>query len=120
MSEIQYPTVIMSGKETILDKAVQATSERLESYGHPLDMYEYCARLWTEYLAHNFLWRDNKRPWPDLRAEDVARMMILFKEARLSTAGIDHWDSLTDIAGYARVIEMVQEERDRRANGVSN
>jgi hypothetical protein len=39
--------------------------------------------------------------------------MIGVKMARLCTTP-DHLDSLIDIAGYARTIAMIHDERDRR------
>jgi hypothetical protein len=111
MTEILMPSVVFQGEKTILDLAEEATNGRLGDYGHPLDMYSYCAKLWSCFLNQAF---PQHQPII-LSPEEVARMMILFKEAR-NFNGVKQ-DNLVDTAGYARVIEMMREEGERR-NGV--
>jgi hypothetical protein len=48
-----------------------------------------------------------------LTAEEAALCMVGVKLARLAHTP-DHVDSLIDVAGYARIVEMIGEERLRR------
>lgn len=77
----------MTRKE-LLEKAIEATTERGQEYGKPEDNFATIARLWRVYLD------------TPINAHDVAMMMVLFKVAR-SKANPEHTDNLTDIAGYA-------------------
>ena len=77
----------MTRKE-LLEKAMEATTERGQEYGKPEDNFATIARLWRVYLD------------TPINAHDVAMMMILFKVAR-AKANPGHIDNLVDIAGYA-------------------
>ena len=77
----------MTRKE-LLEKAMEATTERGQEYGTPENNFATIARLWRVYLD------------TPINAHDVAMMMILFKVAR-SKANPGHTDNLVDIAGYA-------------------
>ena len=77
----------MTRKE-LLEKAIEATNDRGDTYGKPEDNFATIARLWRVYLD------------TPINAHDVAMMMILFKVAR-SKANPGHTDNLVDIAGYA-------------------
>jgi hypothetical protein len=82
------------------------TTERGSIYGHPLDDFGMVAKM-KAAIAH----------CPD-REVRHALGMILTKVARLCTTP-DHVDSLIDIAGYARAITMIHDERRERQNGKS-
>lgn len=83
--------------ESILDEAARITSrDRQDVYGHPADDYGRTAAMWSAYLG------------VPVSAEQAMVCMILVKVSRLAnTPG--HRDSLVDIAGYARCIEMLEE-----------
>jgi len=90
----------------ILDeaKALVEFGERSKEYGTPENSFTQIAAYWNAYLrqAGFFVGRTELRP------EDVGAMMILLKIAR----GTEKRDNLLDIAGYARCIEMIQQERE--------
>jgi len=74
---------------------------RREDYNHPLDNFSTTALIWEGITGYKFT--------PD----QVGLMMIGHKLAR--EAGKPKRDNLTDICGYACTVEMVQNERERRA-----
>lgn len=61
---------------------------RDQQYGQPEDNFALIGRLWSDYLG------------VEIKAHDVAALMMLLKVARVKTAPDkeDHW---VDIAGYA-------------------
>ena len=67
--------------------------DRAQMYGDGKVNMRRIARLWSEYLG------------VDIRAKDVAAMMILHKVSRIAEshkrAGMNTHDSWIDIAGYA-------------------
>ena len=77
----------MTRKE-LLEKAMQATTERAVQHGKPENVFARIAGLWSAYLDK------------ELTATDVALLMTLFKVARAqgNPANNDTW---VDIAGYA-------------------
>lgn len=86
----------MTRKE-LLEKAMQATTERAIQYGKPENVFEQIANLWSAYLGL------------DLGAVDVAMLMVLFKVAR-AQSNPQNMDSWIDMAGYAACgAEMVPE-----------
>jgi len=96
--------------ETILDIADRLTGkDRNESYGHPLDDYTCTAELFTAILKHAGKLKEDAEIEPEL----AQLLMIQVKTSRLAQ-NITHRDTLIDIAGYARTIEMTIDERDRR------
>lgn len=99
------PTGDATGKvtyENILKEADRLTSgARNVDYGTPLDNFTQTARLINAAFGTTFT------------AEDVGLLMILLKVSRQRNRKTR--DNLVDIAGYARTIEMVQEERKKRA-----
>ena len=107
MNTILYPTAVFecSTKKTILDKAREAVEVKPRHYGSPLKNHGRCAELWSIYLKN----RGHHLPM-NLVADDFCMMMILFKLCRYME-GKD-LDSLVDIAGYARNLEIIKEERD--------
>ena len=87
--------------ESILLEAERLTSEdRNETYGHPLDNFSRAAAIWSAILGI------------EVTAEQVALCKIAMKMAR-EVHQHGH-DNLIDIAGYARTLQMVIDERARR------
>jgi hypothetical protein len=68
------------------------TEDRNSSYGEPDDNFKVIAAYWDVFLG-------NRKPGA-LRAEEVAQMMVLLKNARLQ-AKSDDVDGWVDMAGYA-------------------
>ena len=92
--------------ESILLEAERLTSgDRNKAYGEPLDNFEHTAALINAQFANKL-----KTPFT---AEDFAILMILCKLSRLNTSPT-HRDSIVDIAGYAKTLQRVIEERARR------
>lgn len=82
---------------TILEEAATLVAgPRQGDYGHPRDNFTRIASLWSAYLKHG------------VSPEDVCVMMMLLKIAR----GLHKRDSLVDVAGYARCIEMIDEPKE--------
>jgi len=73
------------------------TGERRRDYGDPRDSFRRIAALWSVYLR--------KKVTP----KDVAALMALYKLARLAHTP-DHRDSWRDLAGYAVLGAVVQDE----------
>lgn len=76
-------------RSELLDKAKEIVNgARQENYGRPEKNFANIATYWSVYLGR------------DIKAVDVAAMMILMKLARLEN-NPKHEDSWVDIAGYA-------------------
>jgi hypothetical protein len=86
----------MPGKNLLQEAAEAITEERIEAYGHPRVNLEDIARIWSVVLR------------ADVTAEQVALCMVGTKVARLLNGY--HRDSAVDIAGYARVLELLHED----------
>lgn len=84
---------------TILEEAAAATSgPRQEDYGHPAEDFARTGRLWSAILGQ------------PVSPDEVGLCMVALKVSRLvNTPG--HRDSLVDLAGYARTLEMIQDRR---------
>lgn len=75
------------------------TQDRNAQYGEPEDSFSVIADLWTGYLtARQKQYEDGIMP--PLTAEDVARMLQLFKMARRMTSPVPKQDSIIDGIGY--------------------
>lgn len=88
---------------TILEEAAQAVrGARIENYNHPLDNFGQIAGMWTVILG------------TEVTASQVALCMIALKIMRENFSHTH--DNLVDIAGYAYCIDLMREERERRAS----
>lgn len=88
----------------LVEAEILVNGQRQQDYGDKLQNFSQIAMLWQGYLAMKL------RPVCAITPEDVSMMMILVKMARLAKSP-DHEDSLVDIAGYARCMDMLQQER---------
>ena len=88
-----------------------AGGDRQRDYGHPLDNHQRIAALWNAYL--------NNRPKPDadITATDAALLMILLKVAR--EINTPKRDNLVDICGYAKCLESMYAEIEKRKGGAA-
>ena len=75
--------------------------DRNRSYGNPRDNHARTARLWSAYLMGKYGFA------LVLDADDVCYLNILQKVSR-SMCDSEHRDTWTDIAGYARNLEMMR------------
>lgn len=83
----------------ILEEANQITSQdRHNDYGGPTENFTLVARYWSIWKGMEF------------KPEDVGMMNILQKVAREQFK--HKRDNLTDIAGYARTLEVIHEPVD--------
>ncbi len=97
---------LLGKRENILEEANRLTSQdRNKDYGHPLDNFQQ-----TVDLINIALKKKLKEP---LVPEDFGLIMILAKVSRETNRRTR--DNKTDIAGYARTNEMIEDERDRRS-----
>ena len=91
--------------KSILEEALEIIhGDRNRDYGHALDNHNCTADLWSSYFCSG-----------RFTAEDVCFMNILQKISRARTSDVITRDTLVDIAGYAANIEMLIDERKRRA-----
>jgi hypothetical protein len=82
----------------ILEIAKKVTrSDRRHHYGHPLENHTRTAEFWSVYLGTK------------VTAEQVCMMNILQKVSRSMNKITE--DTLIDIAGYAKNIQMIEEKR---------
>ena len=88
--------------ESILVEADRLVSvDRQADYGHPIDDFSRSAAMWSAILGI------------EVQAEQIPLCMIAVKMSReLNRA---KRDNLVDIAGYAKTLALVHEERQRRA-----
>jgi hypothetical protein len=96
---------LLGKRENILEEANRLTSQdRNKDYGHPLDNFQQ-----TVDLINIALRKKLKEP---LVAEDFGLIMILAKVSRETNRRTR--DNKVDIAGYARTIDMIEQEREKR------
>lgn len=85
---------------TVLSEAQSLVAgHRLEEYGPPEENLHDIGEVWSVYV---------RRAWDDkgyLDGHDVCAMVILMKELRQSRGY--HRDSTVDVAGYARLQEIL-------------
>lgn len=93
-------------RETVLEEAARLVDgARGDTYGHPADDFGRTAAMVSGLLREKL-----REP---LTAADVGLIQVCVKLSRLA-ATPGHRDSLVDVAGYARTVEMVFE---REASG---
>jgi hypothetical protein len=91
----------------VLRQAQELTHrDRQGDYGHPLDNHGRTATLWRAYLLARF------NVDLELTPEDVCWLNAQQKMSRRMHAPT--LDSITDVAGYAVNVAMVEDERERR------
>lgn len=83
--------------------------DRQHAYGHPLDDFAKTAAMWTARLRGRGL----LAPGVELQPEDVAWMMVDVKWSRECNGHGD--DNLIDAAGYIGTLDLIHQERQRRA-----
>lgn len=89
--------------ENILQEADRLTGgDRGADYGHPLDDYTRTAAIWSAILG------------VDVTPEQAQLCMIGVKISR--ECNKHKRDNLVDIAGYARTLEMTDNERTKRGD----
>jgi hypothetical protein len=76
------------------------STDRQRDYGHPLDDFARTAALWTAILGF------------PIEPEQVGLCMAAVKISR--ECNRHKRDNLVDLAGYARTVELIYEERARR------
>lgn len=81
------------------DKLVNG--DRREAYGSPLDDFSRTAKMWSAILGH------------EVTAEQVGLCMCAVKISRQVNA--PKLDNMVDLAGYAATVQMVLDEKYRRA-----
>lgn len=97
----------MASVVSILDEAHRIVhTSRQADYGHPLDNWTLTADLFTAAL------RPKLRDGESISAEMAVLLMVLVKVAR--EIHRPKRDSRLDLAGYAEVLDMIVEERERR------
>jgi hypothetical protein len=98
-----HPTMTATRPENILEEANRLVSgDRQASYKHPNEDYACTAAIWQAMILKRF-----KIDVP-LTPDFCCLMMAAMKISR--EAGLHKRDNLTDLAGYARCVEMCLEE----------
>lgn len=99
--------------ETILQEAQRLVyGDRQASYGNPFDDFSKTAALWTVVLG------DILQSGTKVTPEQVAMCMVQVKVSRQLHG--PKRDNLVDGAGYFATLELVIEERRRRAQLVAS
>ena len=75
---------------------------RNQDYGSPLDNHSRTAALWSAFMGVDFT------------AEQICALNILQKMSRWATGRLTR-DTLVDLCGYSANVELIQDERARRA-----
>lgn len=92
--------------ETVLEEAQRLiVGDRNQAYDHPLDNFGRIAAIWSVIFGI------------PVSEEQVGLAMVGVKIAR--EAYSPKRDNLVDGAGYFGTIQMVKEERERRAKSIS-
>lgn len=85
-----------------------ASTDRQDLYGHPLDNHSATADYWRTYIFREF------GVQVPLQAEHVCWMNVLQKISREHNEATR--DNKTDVAGYVKNVQMIEEERKVRAD----
>lgn len=100
----------MSDRESYFAEAERLVNgDRQADYGHPIDNHTETGAAWSAYLRRRF-----DLPALELDAEDVCMLNVLQKVIR--DANSRKRDNRVDAIGYLRNVEMVEQERARRAS----
>jgi len=91
----------MTHQSILLEANGLVHGDRQASYGHPINDFTRTAALWSALLG------------VPVTAEQVGLCMIAVKLSRQCNA--PKRDNLVDAAGYAETVQMVVDERARRA-----
>lgn len=100
------PVVLLqvAGNESICSEADRLVStDRQESYGHPIRDFTRTALMFTGFLL------DKLKPGKCITPSDIPCLMDLLKLSRCAEKF--KRDNYTDIAGYAKTAELVEEAR---------
>lgn len=87
----------------LLDAAEIVEGARQKDYGSPLENWSRTAAIWSAVLS--------KKLNAPITPEEAVLCMIGVKLARLAHRYTR--DSLVDIPGYAEVLQMIRDERDK-------
>ena len=82
--------------DQFLGHAAAVVRERRKAHGDPLDLFEQVAARWEHVLGTR------------VTPAQVILCMVELKLARL-TRNSGHIDSITDLAGYASILQEIQE-----------
>jgi len=95
------PSKTAKRKESVCEEADRVVSlDRRNSYGHPLDNFTDIAKVFEIVLN------------VPVTPEQAALCMVGVKISR--EAHLHNRDNLVDIAGYAKVVDLIHEERKHR------
>ncbi len=89
-----YPSMVRLDKEDVCDIAKRLTSyDRQTDYGSPIEDFTKQAKMWAAILGTN------------VTPQQIAMCMIAVKLSRLTNSP-RHRDSVADICGYARCLDL--------------
>ena len=102
VSEDDWVRIFPEENESVCQEADRIVSgDRQEDYGHPAEDFSRTAAMWTAMFS-NLL-----QPNVQFGPRDVAMAMICLKLSRL--ANKYKRDSVVDICGYAKTMDMIEE-----------
>lgn len=93
--------------ESVLLEAERVVAQRMDCYGAPFDNHSATADYWKTYIFREF------GVVVPLGPEHVCWMNVLQKISREHNEALR--DNKTDVAGFVKNVQMVEEERQRRA-----
>ena len=94
--------------DSILNEAHELVHrDRGKDYGHPLDDFSRSAKMITGVLS------DLLKPGVEIPAERIPMIVICIKLSR--EINKPKRDNRVDMAGYAETLEMIHDERLKRA-----
>jgi hypothetical protein len=98
---VGHPVVMNDPRDIAMYAAELVSGERQDAYGHPLDNFTRAAQIWSVILGC------------EVSAEQVSLCMVGMKIAR--EVNQTKPDTVVDGIGYFLTLNMIQEERLRRA-----
>lgn len=102
-SNCKYTNPAVVPENILLEANRLVSGDRQASYKHPLEDYACTAAMWTAMIQKRY------RVSVPLTPDFCCLMMAAMKISR--EAGLHKRDNLTDLAGYARCVEMCLEEK---------